>query len=156
MAMECHFTRVCSRPRSTHKLLRQLMGIGTYVCALLIIVLLFSKMALLNEISLTLAFVLNCLCGLPTVIRWNERYTPVRWMLVSRAMIVIVCVIFRDQYGHPTSNAFQLFAECLWLLTLKPLCLLPVLLDRQRLQTTNSANEIPSGCHRGSGNTRKK
>lgn len=135
MAMECHFTRVFLDLRSTHKLLHQLMGIGTYVCALLIIVLLFNKMALLNEISLTLAFVLVPVQLTATVIRWNERYTPVRWMLVSRAMIVIVCVIFVISTATRLPMPSSFFAECLWLLTLEALCLLPALLDRQRLQT---------------------
>ncbi len=133
MAIECQFTRHFLELKSTHPRLHMLMGLGALVCGLFMVLLAFNQIALLNQLSLMLAFFLVPIQLIATLIRWNENYTPVRWMLISRAMIVIVCVVFliSTVTRLPLSSTF--FTECIWLLTLEALFLLPALLDRQRM-----------------------
>lgn len=133
MAFECHFTRLFLDLKTTHPRLHRTMGWGTYTCLFLILFLPFQQIALFNQISLMLAFVLVPIQLTATLIRWNENYAPIRWMLLSRGMIVIVCIVFLISTVTRLPLASTFFNECLWLLTLEALFLLPALLDRQRL-----------------------
>lgn len=134
MAFECHFTRLFLDFRASHARLHFTLGICISVCVLLIALLLIKQTALLNHISLTLAFLLVPIQMIAILVRWNDSNAPLRWMLASSISLVVVCVIFLLSSVTRLPLASTFYTECLWLLTLGALLLVPALLERQRLQ----------------------
>jgi signal transduction histidine kinase/DNA-binding response OmpR family regulator len=135
MALECHFTRLFLDLKSAHLRIYHLLGLCSGLCLLLMGMLLFSSSAFLNQLSLTLAFLLVPIQMAAILLRWQEKMAALRWMLASSVSLVIVCIVFLLSSVTQLPLASTYYTECLWLLTLGALMLLPAQWERQQQQS---------------------